>query len=169
MHPSRYSTTGLCARCPLTRYCLYMRYPLSHATSSLGVPTSLIAHASFVIPPLALLSAVCPLHVVTASTIGSRSRKVRSLSRYRLSRTTPNSLTLPVPPSRYPSSRLAVLPSRNSTTAYAHDVLSRDTASTCGTCTRVLRPLSGYPPLTAHPSFLIPPLALLCAVCPLTW
>ena len=55
------STTGLWARCLLTRYCLYMQYPLSRASSSLGLPTSLTAHLSFVVPPLALLCAVCPL------------------------------------------------------------------------------------------------------------
>ena len=33
---SRNSNTGLCTQCPLTRYCLYMQYPLSHATFSRG-------------------------------------------------------------------------------------------------------------------------------------
>ena len=54
VHPSHNSTTGLCAKCPLTRYCL-MPDLLSHATFSLRVPTSFTDHPSFVVPPLALL------------------------------------------------------------------------------------------------------------------
>ena len=49
------STTGLGAGCPLSHYCLYMRYPLLRGTSSLAV------HPSFAAPPLAPLCPVCPL------------------------------------------------------------------------------------------------------------
>ena len=70
-----------------------------------------------------------------ASTIASCSRTIRSLSRYLLSCTTPP------PTSRYTPLAIAPL-------AYAHDVLSHDTASICGTRYPMLCPPSGYPPLS---------------------
>ena len=69
-----------------------------------------------------------------ASTIGSCSRRVRSLSRYLLSSATP-------PPAR------CTLCLGTAPLAYALNVLSPGTASTCATLFFMLRPLSVYPPL----------------------